>query len=67
MIDELRDHVLEVVVSNPSDLARDEGTKGMYFTPMQAKAASEMMGVACHREAAARLSQVLRRHLQNAA
>lgn len=51
MIDELRPLVRDVVEAVPSDIARQQGTKGMYFSPMQAKAASEMLGVACHAEA----------------
>lgn len=59
MIDELRPLVREVVEVIPSDIARQQGTKGMYFSPMQAKAASEMLGVACHAEASNTLMQTL--------
>lgn len=61
MIDALRDMVKDVVVANPSEGALAQGTKGMYFPPMQAKAASEMLGVASHTEAAAKLLPVLRK------
>lgn len=61
MIDKLRDLVAEVVVANPSDVALGFGTKGMYFSPMQQKAASEMLGVACHQEATSKLVPVLRK------
>lgn len=61
MIDALRDLVAEVVVANPSDIALGQGTKGMYFSPMQQKAAAELMGVACHHEATAKLVPKLNR------
>lgn len=61
MIDKLRDLVAEVVVANPSEVALARGTRGMYFSPMQQKAASEMLGVACHQEASAKLAPVLRK------
>ena len=67
IIDELRGDVLDVVVSNPSEVALAQGTKGMFYAPMQAKAASEMLGVACHHEAAAALTPVLRTYLADAA
>lgn len=63
MINELRPLVMDVVVSNPSEVARAQGTKGMFFTQMQQKAASEMLGVACHQEAATTLIPILRKHL----
>ncbi|MDP5360587.1 MAG: DUF6473 family protein, partial [Paracoccaceae bacterium] len=50
MIAELKDHVDHVVVANPSETAIGYGTKGMYFPKSQLKAASEMLGVACHKE-----------------
>lgn len=61
MIDSLRDIVSDVVVANPSEIALGQGTKGMYFSPMQKKAASEMLGVACHQEATAKLVPSLRK------
>lgn len=67
MINQLRDRVLDVVVSNPSEVALAQGTRGMFFTPMQAKAASEMLGVDCHNEAAGKLSPILKRYLADAA
>jgi len=67
MINQLRPIVLDVVVANPSDTAVGKGTSGMIFAPMQAKAASEMLGVECHKEAARLLTPVLRRHLASAA
>ena len=60
MIDQLRDRVMDVIEVVPSDVALGQGTKGMFYSPMQAKAAAEMMGVACHHEAAARVTPVLR-------
>lgn len=67
MIDQLRPQVLDVVVAQPSDVALGMGTKGMFYPPIQAKAASEMLGVACHQEAAALLVPTLRRLLRQAA
>jgi len=67
MIDELRHLVQEVVVANPSDIALQQGTKGMYFSPMQAKAAAELMGVAAHLEASAKVTPVLRKILADRA
>lgn len=61
MIDALRPQAMEVVVTNPSEIALGQGTKGMFYSPMQAKAAAEMLGPACHHEAAAQLTPVLRR------
>ncbi len=63
MIDELRGLVLDVVQVVPSDIAIGLGTRGMHFSSMQAKAASEMLGVACHAEASNALGPVLKRHL----
>lgn len=59
MIDTLRPLVRDVVEAVPSDIARQQGTRGMYFSPMQAKAASEMLGVACHAEASNTLLQTI--------
>jgi len=64
MIDQLRPLVLDVVEVKPSAVALQQGSKGMYFSAMQAKAASEMMGVASHSEASHILLPALRRHLQ---
>ena len=60
MIDELRPLVRDVVQAVPSDIAKQQGTKGMYFPPMQAKAASEMLGVACHSEASKALMPLIK-------
>lgn len=63
MMEELRERVIDIVVVNPSDVALSQGTKGMFYSPMQAKAASGMMGVACHQEAAAKLAPAIREAL----
>ncbi|MEY1557521.1 DUF6473 family protein [Yoonia sp. R2331] len=60
MVDNLRHLVRDVIVVNPTDVARAQGTKGMFYSPLQAKAASSMMGVACHHEAANMLVPSLR-------
>ena len=66
MIDVLRPLVKDVVVANPSEIAVQQGTKGMYFSQMQSKAAAEMMGVAAHVEASGKLTPVLRKILAEA-
>lgn len=60
MIDELREYVQAVVVARPTEVAMAQGTKGMYYPPMQAKAASDMLGVTSHIEASAKLVPLLR-------
>lgn len=50
MIDELRPLVKDVIEATPSDIAVQQGTKGMYFPPLQARTAAEMLGVAAHQE-----------------
>ena len=67
MIDQIRGMVLDVVVANPSEAALAQSTNGMVFDQMQTKAAGEMLGVGSHKEAAALLTPVLRRHLASAA
>lgn len=67
MIDQLRPQVLGVVDAMPSPQALGMGTKGMYFSSAQAKAASEMLGTACHQEAATKLVPILRQALLRAA
>lgn len=63
MIDELRGLVLDVVEVVPSEVAIKLGTRGMHFSAMQAKAASEMLGVPCHAEASNLLAPILKRNL----
>lgn len=63
MIDELRPLVKDVVVANPSEVAVSQGTRGMFFPKSQDKAASEMLGVDCHVEAAGALIPKIRDHL----
>lgn len=60
MIDELRPLVLDVVEAVPSRIALQQGTKGMHFPPMQSRAAAEMLGVACHQETSATLTERLK-------
>ncbi|MEJ6404346.1 DUF6473 family protein [Yoonia sp. 2307UL14-13] len=52
MLNELRPMVQDIVIVNPSRAALATGTAGMTFLPDQENAASELMGVACHEEAA---------------
>ena len=63
MIDELRPMVKDVVVANPSETAIAQGARGMFFSPNQTKAASEMLGVNCHIEASAVLIPKIRDQL----
>ncbi len=60
MIDTLRPLVMDVVEAIPSPIAVQQGTRGMYFPPMQSRAAAEMLGVACHQETSAILTERLR-------
>lgn len=60
MINELRPMVLDVITVTPSEIALRQGTKGMYFSGVQEKAASEMLGVACHSEVSSALVPTIR-------
>lgn len=55
MLDDLSDLVTSTVIARPSDIALSQGTTGMYFPTMQAKAASDMLSVNSHIEASAKL------------
>lgn len=63
MIDELRPLVLDVVVAKPSADALAQGTSDMYYPASQEAAASEMLGAACHVDAAAALIPSIRENL----
>lgn len=65
MIEELRDKVMDVVTVRPSDKAMSEGTIGMQFPPMQARAASGMLGVRAHIELAEVMSPQIRQKLND--
>ncbi|MBS1302189.1 DUF6473 family protein [Loktanella sp. SALINAS62] len=60
MIDNLRPLVRDVVVVRPSLAARNRGTHGMFFSSHQRQAASEMLGLASHKEATDALLSALR-------
>lgn len=60
MINGLRDKVLDVITVQPTAAAAAEGTDGMLFPPMQARAAADMLGVTAHREAANAMAPSLR-------
>lgn len=62
MIDELEGHVRDIVVVHPSDTAMMNRTEGMFFPKSQTKVASEMLGVASHKEATAALVPQIQRH-----
>lgn len=51
MLEDLRPLVRDIIVSVPSAMALQHGTRGMYVPIMQSKAAAAMLGVACHAEA----------------
>jgi len=55
MVAELEELVASVVIARPSDIALSQGTTGMYFPTMQAKAAADMLSVNSHVEASAKL------------
>ena len=59
MIEMLRPMVNEIVEVVPSDMAKAEGPRGMVFHPLEAEAATKMMSVRAHCEAAERLRQSL--------
>lgn len=60
MVDQLRELCMDVVEIVPTNVALGQGTRGMYFSAMQAQAAGQMMGVACHQEASATMVRCLR-------
>ena len=60
MIDALRPMVRGVVMAQPSARALAMGTEGMYFSPLQAVAAAECLGLAAHQEVAAALVTAIR-------
>ena len=63
MIEGLRPMVRDVLQVVPSREALSEGIKEMVYPPSQRQAAMEMLGPACHREAAQQLIPVLRERL----
>ena len=63
MVEELSDLVMSTVIARPSDVALSQGTTGMYFPAMQAKAAADMLSVNAHIEASAKLIPKIRETL----
>ncbi|WP_375254801.1 DUF6473 family protein [Yoonia sp.] len=63
MLDELRPLVKDVVIAKPSQEALRLGTRGMVFPGSQQRAAQGMLGVDCHKEAAATLIPRIRDQL----
>ena len=59
MVEKLRPLVRDIVDLQPSRTAIAAGTRGMAFTQMQRAAAEEMLGPACHTEAADTLADRL--------
>ena len=63
MVDALRPMVKDVVVVNPTARALSRGPRGMFYSPSQAKSATELLGVDCHVEAAVALIEPIRNQL----
>jgi hypothetical protein len=63
MVDGLSDLVMSTVIACPSDIALSQGTTGMYFPTMQAKAATDMLSVNSHIEASAKLVPAIKEGL----
>jgi len=63
MVEGLGDLVMNTVVARPSDIALSQGTTGMFYPTMQAKAAADMLSVNSHVEASAKLIPVIRETL----
>lgn len=63
MIDDLRPQVKDVVVAIPTAEALAQRARGMFYPASQERAAREMLGVECHREAAKALVPTLRDQL----
>ena len=63
MVEGLRERTRAVVEVTPSKSALAEGAQGMFYPPSQRQAALEMLGPACHREAAQELIPALRDEL----
>jgi hypothetical protein len=63
MIDHLRPLVKGLIVAQPSGDALVRGTAGMIYPISQQRAAREMLGVDCHKEAAAVLVPAIRDQL----
>lgn len=63
MIDQLRPLVRGLVVAQPTSDALVRGTAGMIYPISQQRAAREMLGVDCHKEAATALVQAIRDQL----
>jgi len=63
MVDDLRPLVKDVAIAIPSAEAMSQRARGMFYPASQERAALEMLGVECHREAAKALIPTLRDHL----
>lgn len=63
MLDELRPLVKDICVATPSKDAVMRGTNGMIYPISQQQAAQKMLGVDCHKEAAAALIPKIRDRL----
>lgn len=61
LIERIRPLVTEIIEVVPSQSAQARGTEGMYFSPMEEPAASEMLGVGSHVEVAQALAEPLKR------
>lgn len=59
MMEQVEPYVTKVVKVVPSRRARQYGTNGMVFNPLEAHTAEELLGVQAHEEAAAAISQAI--------
>lgn len=63
MVEGLSDLVMNTVIAQPTDAALAQGTRGMFFPTMQAKAAADMLSVDAHKEASVKLIPKIREAL----
>ena len=59
MMEQVEPYVTKVLKVVPSRRARQDGTNGMVFNPLEAHTAEELLGVQAHEEAAAAISQAI--------
>lgn len=65
MIEQLRSSVRNIIVARPSPMAMNSGTEGMVFPLLHSEAATEMLGVLAHEEAAELLERPIKKLIGN--
>ncbi len=60
MMDQIEPYVTKVIKAVPSGRARQEGTVGMKFTPLEAHLAEKLPGVRAHAEVASVLAHAIK-------